>query len=86
MAANASGNCSDYSRANCSRVARYTYARSTYAKSSPTKGAYIPYRFVDGVTESAGIPIAECDDFDSAGEEGGGGGLRARLACGVCEL
>jgi len=23
--------------------------------------AYIPYRFVDGVTENAGIPMPECD-------------------------
>jgi len=26
--------------------------------------AYIPYRFADGVTENAGIPMFECDDFD----------------------
>jgi len=24
--------------------------------------AYIPYRFVDGDTENAGIPMSECDD------------------------
>lgn len=31
--------------------------------------AYIPYRFVDSVTENASIPMPECDDFD------GGGGM-----------
>lgn len=38
-----------------------------YAKSLSTE-AYIPYRFVDSVTENASIPMSECDDFDSGDE------------------
>lgn len=41
--------------------------------------AYIPYRFVDSVTENASIPMPECDDFD------GGGGMEGyavrRVGC-----
>lgn len=33
--------------------------------------AYIPYRFVDSVTENADIPKLECDDFEGGGETEG---------------
>lgn len=54
-------------QANCSRVARYM----RYLRKIVAHEACIPYRFVDGVTESADIPMPECDDFDSEGERGG---------------
>jgi hypothetical protein len=40
--------------------------------------AYIPYRFVDGVTENADIPMPECDD--GGGETEGYANRRAGCA------
>lgn len=40
-------------------------ARARCLRKIAAHEAYIPYRFVDGVTESAGIPMPECDDLDS---------------------